>query len=63
MKAVKRFCRDLDISEACGMKAATCGVKVAFAGPVDETAVYTRCFGEIAKGRAETHGTIWGQRE
>jgi hypothetical protein len=53
----------LDIGEGCGTKAATCDVKVAFADSVDETAAYARCFGEIAKGRDETHGAIWGQRE
>jgi hypothetical protein len=63
MKAIKRFRRDLDIGEACGTKAATCEVKVAFADSVDEAAAYARYYGEIAKGRDETRGAIWGQRE
>jgi hypothetical protein len=63
LKAVKKFRRDLDIAEACGTKAASCEVKVAFADSVDEAAAYARYLGDIVEERDETRGAIWGQRE
>ena len=63
IKAVKKFRRNLDIGEACGTKAASCEVKIAFADSVDETAAYARHFGDIAEGRDDTRGAIWGRRE
>ncbi|KAF8238023.1 hypothetical protein L208DRAFT_1355554 [Tricholoma matsutake] len=62
-KAVKKFRRDLDIREACGTKAATCEVKVAFADSVDEAAAYTRYLGDLAEQQDETQGAVWGGRE
>jgi hypothetical protein len=63
MKAVKKFRRTLDIREACGTKAATCEVKIAFADSVDEAAAYARYLGDIAEQRDNTQGAIWGGRE
>lgn len=63
LKAIKKFRRDLDIGEACGTKAATCEVNVAFADSVDEAAAYVRYVGDMAEERDETRGAIWGQRE
>ena len=63
VKAVKKFRRNLDIGEACGTKAATCKVMIAFADSVDECAAYARHFGDIAEERDDTQGAIWGRRE
>ena len=63
LKAIKKFRRNLDIREACGTKAVTCKVNVAFADSVDEAAAYARSFGDIAEERDVTQGAIWGQRE
>jgi hypothetical protein len=63
VKAVKKFRRDLNISEACSAKYASCKVNLAFANTVDEAACLTRCFGNFAETNDDTHGAIWGNRE
>ncbi|KAJ7221744.1 hypothetical protein GGX14DRAFT_671147 [Mycena pura] len=62
LKAVRKLRRDLDIMSGCGTKRAECLVQHAFANTVDETAKFTRFFGDFVQANDEYHGMLWGDR-
>ncbi|KAK7035745.1 hypothetical protein R3P38DRAFT_3311737 [Favolaschia claudopus] len=63
VKALGKLRRDLGISEGCGVKREGCLVQYAFADTVEEAAIFTRCFGDMAEGNDdESRGAIWGDR-
>jgi len=63
VKAIKKFRRDVNIADACGTKCSNTRVEYAFANTVDEAALLTRWFGEMAEEVDETGGAVWGERE
>jgi len=63
VKAIKKFRRDVNIADACGTKCPNTKVEYAFANTVDEAALLTRWFGEMAEEVDETGGVVWGERE
>jgi hypothetical protein len=63
VKAIKKFRRDVNIAEGCGTKCAGTRVEYAFANTVEEAALFTRAYGDLAELRDETQGMIWGARE
>lgn len=63
LKAIKKLRRDLGIAEACGDKNTGTSVFLAFSNTVEESAVYTRIFGEFTESNDQTGGDIWGDRE
>ncbi|KAF8971848.1 hypothetical protein BDZ97DRAFT_1913740 [Flammula alnicola] len=62
IKAIKKFRRDVSIADACGTKCPETKVEYAFADTVDEAALLTRWYGDMAEERDETQGAIWGER-
>ncbi|KAJ7221764.1 hypothetical protein GGX14DRAFT_388883 [Mycena pura] len=60
LKAVRKLRRDLDIMSGCGTKRAECLVQ--HANNVDETAKFTRFFGDFVQANDEYHGMPWGDR-
>ncbi|GBE77464.1 hypothetical protein SCP_0103390 [Sparassis crispa] len=63
VKAVKKLRRDLSIADACRSKCSMSTVHFAFANTVEEAAMFTRVYGDIAQDRDATGGAIWGARE
>jgi hypothetical protein len=62
LKAIKKFRRDLNIAAAYGTKCEETEVLHAFANSVDESALFTRLYGNFAEENDETGGAIWGDR-
>jgi hypothetical protein len=62
LKAIKKLRRDLGIAEALETKNPNASIKFAFANSVQEAALFTRCFGDIAEANDITGGAIWGPR-
>ncbi|KAJ7460988.1 hypothetical protein B0H11DRAFT_160147 [Mycena galericulata] len=62
LKALGKLRRDLGISEGCGTKCLSCVVQYAFADTVDEAAMFTRYFGDLAEANNESGGILWGDR-
>ncbi|KAJ7702249.1 hypothetical protein B0H17DRAFT_1043394 [Mycena rosella] len=62
LKALSKLRRDLGISEGCGSKRRACQVQYAFADTVDEAAMFTRHFGDVAEANDESGGILWGDR-
>ncbi|KDQ63007.1 hypothetical protein JAAARDRAFT_202531 [Jaapia argillacea MUCL 33604] len=63
IKAVKKLRRDLGVAEACNTKCSDAVIQFAFATSVEEVAMFTRMFGDMALRRDETGGAIWNDRE
>ncbi|KDR85963.1 hypothetical protein GALMADRAFT_132579 [Galerina marginata CBS 339.88] len=63
VKAVKKFRRNVSIAEACGTKRVGTKVQYAFADSVQEAALLTRWYGDLAEERDVTSGLVWGERE
>ncbi|KAG6833602.1 hypothetical protein H0H87_004229 [Tephrocybe sp. NHM501043] len=63
VKAIKKFRRDMAITEGCGKKTTACEVWCAFANSVKEAANCARAFGDEAEGADWTNGALWGERE
>lgn len=62
IKALGKLRRDIGISEGCGNKRSQCQVYYAFADTVDQAAMFTRQFGDLAEANDESWGSIWGDR-
>lgn len=62
LKAIKKLRRDIEIANGCGTKRTACDVRLAFADTVEEAAIFTRYFGDLAETDDKTHGAIWGDR-
>ncbi|PPQ89986.1 hypothetical protein CVT25_009626 [Psilocybe cyanescens] len=62
IKAIKKFRRDISITDACGTKRSGSSIQYGFADSVQDAALITRVFGCQAEERDETFGVIWGER-
>ncbi|KAJ2927048.1 hypothetical protein H1R20_g10052, partial [Candolleomyces eurysporus] len=63
LKAVKKFSRDIEISEACNSKSSECLVTYSFADSVLDAARLVRHVGNLAEEQDVTGGAIWGDRQ
>ncbi|CCM03793.1 uncharacterized protein FIBRA_05941 [Fibroporia radiculosa] len=63
IKAVKKLRRDLGIAEAFQTKDAAAVIQFAFATSVQEAALLTRYFGDLAEARDNSGGILWGKRQ
>ena len=63
LKAIKKLRRDLGIAEGGEAKRVATRVLFAFADNVDEVALFTRFFGDLAEANDDTGGAIWGARD
>ncbi|KIM77149.1 hypothetical protein PILCRDRAFT_825707 [Piloderma croceum F 1598] len=63
LKAIKKFRRDLGIAEALDNKYVSSMISFAFAGSVQEAALFTRYFGNYAEASDTTSGAVWGPRK
>ncbi|KAJ7611582.1 hypothetical protein FB45DRAFT_940310 [Roridomyces roridus] len=61
LKALGKLRRDVGIQEACEAKRRDCVVQYAFADTVEEAAMVTRYFGDLAEASDESHA-LWGDR-
>ncbi|KAJ7599285.1 hypothetical protein C8J56DRAFT_1158241 [Mycena floridula] len=62
LKAIKKLRRDMSLAEAFETMSSKCSVKLAFAGGVEEAAMFTRHFGNLAECQDESGGVIWDDR-
>ncbi|KAJ6547006.1 hypothetical protein B0H19DRAFT_1265970 [Mycena capillaripes] len=62
LKALGKLRRDVGIAEGCGTKRRACTLQYAFADTVEETAIFTRYFGDFAEANDDSRGVIWGDR-
>ena len=63
LKAIKKLRRDLGIAEALDTKNVSNMISFAFAGSVQEAALFTRYFGNYAEANDTTSGAVWGPRK
>lgn len=62
LKAIKKLRRDMSLAEAFETMSSKCSVKLAFASDVEEAAMFTRHFGNLAECQDESGGVIWDDR-
>lgn len=62
LKAIKKLRRDISLAEAYQNLRGICNIRFAFAESVQETAKFTRYFGDLAESQDASGGVLWDDR-